>query len=131
MYNGLETFRLASAMANHASQRQTEIARNVANANTPGYRARDLQDFATVHARQSNGGAMKATRAGHIGAPGGPALPGARPQELPYENSPNGNSVTVEREMMRAAENRQQHELALSVYRGGLNLLRTSLGRGR
>ena len=57
--------------------------------------------------------------------------PGVMETETPGDASPNGNTVSLETEMIKATEVRQQHDLALATYRGGLDLLRTALGRGR
>ena len=46
MFEGLEIFQLAGATARHAAARQAVVAQNIANADTPGYRARDVADFA-------------------------------------------------------------------------------------
>ena len=45
--------------------------------------------------------------------------------------APNGNSVSLEAEMVKAVEVRQQHEMALAIYRSSSNVVRASLGRGR
>ena len=45
MFQNLDVFRTAMAMARHAGQAQALSAQNIANADTPGYRARDLPDF--------------------------------------------------------------------------------------
>ena len=44
----LTLLRLASQLAAHAAARQTVITENIAHADTPGYRARDVADFATT-----------------------------------------------------------------------------------
>ena len=61
----LSILNLASALAAHASARQEVIAENVAHADTPGYRARDVADFAAI---LDGGPAFSArmTRPGHI-----------------------------------------------------------------
>ena len=41
MFEGLEIFQLAGGVARHAASRQAVVAQNIANADTPGYRARD------------------------------------------------------------------------------------------
>ena len=46
MFGKIELMDMAQAMARHAAQRQNVIAGNVANADTPGYKARDLTSFA-------------------------------------------------------------------------------------
>ena len=68
---------------------------------------------------------MRATRAGHLGA--SQAVPEARTLRGP--GSPNGNTVSLEAEMVKAVEVRQDHEMALAIYRNTSDILRTSLGR--
>jgi len=46
MHAQLSIFKTAYAMATHAGRRQALLAENVANADTPGYRPRDLATFA-------------------------------------------------------------------------------------
>ena len=45
MFQSLDILRMAQAYATHAATRQQAIAQNVANADTPGYRARDAIPF--------------------------------------------------------------------------------------
>ena len=44
--------------------------------------------------------------------------------------SPNGNSVSLEDEMVKGADIKRQHDLALTIYKTSLGLLRSSIGRG-
>ncbi|CAM4064173.1 FlgB family protein [Palleronia rufa] len=116
---------LASALASHAAARQELVARNIANADTPDYRATDLAPFA----EQLDGPAMKATRDGHLDVD--TSTTRAETVERPGQPSPNGNTVSLEMEMMQAAGIRQQHDMALSVYTATRDILSTALGRGR
>ena len=124
----LSILNLASALSAHASARQEVIAENVAHADTPGYRARDVADFASL---LDSGPAFSArmTRPGHI--PFGADPHGFEPREDAAfgAETPNGNSVSLEDQMMRAAEVRQEHELALGVYSKALEILRTAVTR--
>ncbi len=122
MYENLSILRLSSALAGHSAQRQVLTARNIANADTPGFKARDLENFSETYQT-----AMRETRAGHLG----PRSFGDPVADLSTPAAPNGNTVSLEHEMIRAAEIRHQHDLALSVYRSSLGIIRTSLGRGR
>jgi len=134
MFKGLDFFNTASAMAAHASTRQGVVARNIANADTPGYRAHDIAPFAEIHrasASSPTGGALRTNRADHIPAADWRPEHAPQPEMVPGNASPNGNSVSLETEMIKASSNKQQHEMALSVYRSGLDLLRTALGRGK
>ena len=45
-------------------------------------------------------------------------------------SSPNGNTVSLEDQMSRAAETKINHDMALGVWRSALGILRASLGRG-
>lgn len=122
MYESLDLFRASSALARHAGQRQAMAAVNVANADTPGYRAQALPPFSATFDSQG----MRATRPGHFGAA---EPPGARPIDRPGEASPNGNTVSIESEMFASAEAARDHGRALAVWRHAITVLRTSLGR--
>jgi flagellar basal-body rod protein FlgB len=126
MFEKLELTRMAQALASHAGARMGVIARNVAHADTPGYKAQDLAPFAAVFA---DGGDMRATRPGHVAAAS--ASTAMRVQTAPGREAPNGNSVSLEGEMVKSVEARQSHEMALAVYRATSDVIRASLGRPR
>ena len=65
MFENLEILRLAGELVSHAAARQSELAKNVANADTPGYRARDLPAFEERIAQRPTL-PMRADRPGHI-----------------------------------------------------------------
>ncbi len=124
----LDILQLAQGLARHATERQAVIARNVAHADTPGYRARDVVPFSEVLAKAQAPQAMRATRAGHIhdaDAEGRIETVAISPAS---NESPNGNSVSLEDQMIRAADVKQSHDLALGVYRKSLDILRMSIG---
>jgi flagellar basal-body rod protein FlgB len=127
MFEKLDVTRMAQALAAQAGSRQGLVAQNIANADTPGYRARDLPSFAEAYGQQT-GAAMRQTRVGHLGAE---APSAARAVFVPGSPSPDGNTVSLEMEMARGVEIRQQHDMALSVYRSVSDIVRTSLGRAR
>ncbi len=130
MFQQLEVFRMASALALHSGARQAEIASNVANADTPGYRARDVVPFAEMYANREASAALKASRGGHVV---GPQTSNTYLTTFSRDDSasPNGNTVSLESEMIRAIETRHAHETALAVYESARNILRTALGRPR
>lgn len=127
MFERLELTRMAQALAAHAGSRQAAIAQNVAQADTPGYRAVDLPSFAEVY-READA-PLRATRARHIVTGDGSVEPVAR--STAGAMAPNGNNVSLEGEMVKAVEVRQQHDMALAVYRSVSDVLRASLGRPR
>lgn len=127
MFDKLQIFQMAHAMAQHAGARQSVLARNIANADTPGYKARDIAPFAESY----NGGggfAPRATRPGHFGA-----TAGGHPVEIRAKSDsmsdPSGNSVALEQEMLSAVAAKRQHDRALAIYKSSLTVLRAATGR--
>ena len=127
MFYDLNVFKTAHAMATHAGQRQAVIARNMANADTPGYQPRDIEAFQTAFENTGRQVAMTATRQGHLNGASGPQ-PWVEIETAP-SGDPNGNGVSVEEEMLRAVEVKRQHDRALAIYKSSMNILRSSLGR--
>jgi flagellar basal-body rod protein FlgB len=72
--------------------------------------------------------ALRATRAGHFGASEGYPAPAAR-EIASARQAPNGNSVSLETEIMDAATLRRDHDMALAVYRSAMTVLRAGIGR--
>lgn len=118
MFGNLEILRMAQALATHAGLRQQAVAQNVAHADTPGYRARDVLPFGDYLREAGLGGSPGAGRDRLI-----------RPDAVPGHAAPNGNTVSLEHEMTRAAAARGQHEMALGIYSSSRDLLRAALGR--
>ena len=128
MFNSLEIMKMAQGMAVHAAQRQSLIAENIANADTPRYRAQDMTAFADAYRGEMQGRGLHATRPGHI-----TSASSTHPANLVFDaagaETPNGNTVSLETEMVRATEVRHQHDMALSIYKTSLDVLRASIGR--
>lgn len=128
MFQKLDIFQMASGLAKHASTRQETIAKNIANADTPEYRAKDIASFKETYSGGATGSPMKSSRAGHLHG-NTTQNTSLKFMDAPGPSSPNGNTVTLETEMMKATEVRHQHDLAMSVYKSSMNILRTSIGR--
>ncbi len=128
MFEKPEVLTIAASLAAHAAARQSAVARNVANADTPGYRAQDLPAFADVY-RTGEGMPLRSTRPGHVGDTSGGVMPAASDRAAGGAMSPNGNSVSLEAEMVKAVEVKREHDLALAIYGKSLSILRASLGR--
>lgn len=127
MFEKLELTRMAQALAAQSGSRMAVIAENVANADTPGYKAKDMPAFADVY--EAAGQDMRATRSGHLTAASPASMP--VPDIKRGHESPNGNSVSLEAEMVKSVEARQSHEMALAIYRATSDVVRASLGRPR
>jgi flagellar basal-body rod protein FlgB len=87
------------------------LASNIAQAATPGYKARDI-DFAAELARRNGMGAVAATHAGHMTAPVAPdGGPGYR---VPVSASLDGNTVEPAIEQTKFAENALRQQASLT-----------------
>ena len=125
MFENIEMMRMARAMGQHASQRHVTVARNIANADTPGFKAQDLQPFADSYRAAAE--PLRVSNPRHMAMPDW--APVTRHTVAETGVSPNGNSVSLEEEMLKAAEVKRGHDLSLGIYRSALDLMRTSLGR--
>lgn len=106
-------------------ERQRVIAQNVANADTPGYMARDLKaptDFA--RALQTSGGlGLARTSAAHM-SPSAPQARFAAVNSPDSETTLDGNAVVVEEQMLKMTESRMAYEAAISLYQKSMQMLR-------
>lgn len=127
--------------------RQRVIAENVANADTPGYVARDLAQPSRFQRMLGGGPAggqggvggvqggvqVARTQAGHI-VPEAPRMAAYGTVSAPdSETTLDGNSVVVEEQMLRMAESRMAYDAAISFYQKSLSMLRMAArppGRG-
>ena len=126
MFEKLDLTQMAQSLAAHSGSRMAVIAENIANADTPGYKAKDLPSFAEVFSEPSQ---LRVTRPGHIAVGAGSTAP--IPETARGHEAPNGNSVSLEAEMVKSVEARQNHDMALAIYRATSDVIRASLGRNR
>ena len=112
------------------SQRTEVLASNLANIDTPGYRARDI-DFKSVLAAANGDSAsvqMTATRPGHIGAAtaNGTATPELK-YRTPLAPSLDGNTVDAQLEQAAFAENAVHYQATLSFLSAKFRSLMTAI----
>ncbi len=105
------------------AKRQEVISANIANENTPGYKARDI-DFASrlneqmgkLQAAGSAGvttSSVSVTQPGHINSAQMEGGESGLMYRVPYQSSVDGNTVELESEKSRATEN-AMHYMAVS-----------------
>ena len=114
----INLFAVASQQAQWLSVRQSAISQNIANANTPGYRAIDVEPFAktleqvSLSATQTAGGHIAATSAG-----GG---------ERKYQTI-SGNSVSLEQELIKADEVNRAYAVNAGIVKSFHRMLMMSV----
>ena len=112
------------------NQRQDVLSQNVANADTPAYVARDLKalDFDQALKTESTGGRMLVTNERHIAiAP--QQMSKFEDYETPdQESNPNGNSVSLEAEMIKVSETQAEFQAAANLYSKTMTMMKTAIG---
>jgi len=131
--DNLALFRMVAQRFGWLEQRQGVVAQNIANADTPGYTARDIEAF-DAHLSRAGGSSLspRLTDAAHMTAPGrepGDARTGRA--ERIYEVSPTGNSVVIEQQLMTMTETAAQHRLAQNLYTKHVGMIRMAMGAGQ
>ena len=115
-----------------AQQRQQVLSQNVANADTPNYRPRDITPL-KFDERDSAPAVpqvmLTQTESGHLPGVGLSASPFRNKKSDQYEIRPSGNAVNMEEEMMKVAANQMDYQAATALYTHSLNLLKTALGK--
>lgn len=113
------------------TQRQRVLAQNIANADTPGYRARDIEAIDFERALKGQQGALQlaVTSPAHVTSPSGQESFRSVRNRSPYEVAPDGNQVVIEEQMMRLSETAGDFELTTGLYRKYMGLYRMALGR--
>lgn len=103
----IQLFELTSKQAHWLTVRQSVVAGNIANANTPGYATRDVAAFEAV--LSETGARMAATHPGHIRED---AMRGAVHSGVDeVDVQPSGNSVNLPDELSKTGEIKRMYEL--------------------
>jgi flagellar basal-body rod protein FlgB len=127
--NSIELFQTAHKRMKWLASRQQVISENIANSDTPGYLAKEVDDFdrymdnaRTTGIRTTNPKHISGGRVGEIGT---------RVDDEAWEVSPNGNSVSVEQQSIKAAEVSNQYGMVTNLYKKSLNLLAIASSGGK
>lgn len=113
-------------------QRQSLLARNIANADTPDYRPLDLKEgpFARTLERTGRSVRPEGTHPLHLrGAASGAGTAKQSEQERTYEVAPSGNSVVLEEQMIKVGQTQMDYQMLTNLYRRHMSMIRTALGR--
>jgi len=130
--DGIDVFRITGARMRQLAERQNVLAQNIANADTPNYRAQDVKPFSfdSVLLRGSGGVTplrLAATSPGHVGGANS-ATRVVTDRAQAYSEDPDGNTVNLEEQMVKQADLAKAYDMATTVYRRNAALLRAAAG---
>ena len=126
------TLRFHQEALNLRARRQEVLSTNIAHADTPNYKARDF-DFgnalaqATERGRQSGSLAMSGTSLGHL-----PGTSVSSPDDdllyrTPAQSSIDGNTVEMDAERVKFADNAMRYEANLTVLSSKIKTMLSAL----
>ncbi|MBU1176593.1 MAG: flagellar basal body rod protein FlgB [Alphaproteobacteria bacterium] len=122
---------LADKMRWHQA-RQGVLAENVANAETPGFQARELKPF-DLEVQKSRASltplTTAATEPGHFSVYNASSAGYPTTTDFGYEITPEGNGVTLEEQMTKVAENQLDYQTVTALYTRSVGIIKTALGR--
>ncbi|TAL01294.1 MAG: flagellar basal body rod protein FlgB [Rhodospirillaceae bacterium] len=132
--DNLTLFKMAMTKMDWASQRQKVLSQNVANADTPDYKARDLKklDFKKI-LEGTTPAPVKVAQTNPMHLPG--TIPqqeqfNARTPYKPYEESPDQNEVTIEDQMEKVGQARADYNTAVTLMEAQLKMFKAALDKG-
>lgn len=141
MIKDIPAFQLLKSRMRYLQARQKVLAANVANSDTPGFRPKDIEQAGIDPTAR---GGSNPRRAAAVQTSGPIALAVTSPAHLTssengvggseengtrYETRPSGNSVSLEDEMMKVAQNQSDFQAAATLYQRSMNTLRLAIGR--
>ena len=111
------------------SQRMEILSRNIANADTPNFKAQDidfkqvLRETAPVHVARTNPAHLQGT------------IPeqqrfNAKREQRTCEESPDGNKVVVEEQMQKVGDTRSDYATAVTLMQAQMRMFKTALNKG-
>lgn len=126
----IQLFELASKQAEWLSIRQQVVSTNIANANTPKFRAQDVTPFESV--LEASYVPMARTNAAHFvsTSPGADQIE-VRDEDLNSEigEQESGNTVAVANELSKSGEIKRQYDLNTQLVKAFHNMMLTTLGK--
>jgi flagellar basal-body rod protein FlgB len=127
-----EDFRFFQQSLGLRAQRQEVLSSNIANADTPNYKARDF-DFKTAMANAMEGTmrlsdtSLTLTSARHIPAKAVSQGPTDLLYRLPYQPSMDGNTVDMDIERVQFADNTLHYQSTMQLLSGRIRTMMAAI----
>ena len=131
MFEDLTLFAMAQRQIDYLARRQSVLSENVANANTPNFKSKDLApvSFKDLMAPPAQAVRATVTNPMHIS----PEVEPVRFEEInehrPEESKPDGNQINVEDQMQKIGDIKGDYELAVNLMMKHMNMLKTALDK--
>lgn len=133
--NNMPLLAALSKKINWLTARQKVVTENVANADTPGFKASDLRplDFRKELAEVTHSSTPKlaptTTDPRHLVGTESAARLEPVVEKTTTDRDINGNTVSLEDEMMKVSDNASDYQLMTNLYKKQVGLIKTAIGR--
>ncbi|MBY0356197.1 MAG: flagellar basal body protein [Rickettsiales bacterium] len=128
-YSSITLLSLAKTKMSYLAENQDVIAQNIANADTPGYKPKQLVklDFERLALAEAHRLEVRATSPGHIGGTSPTQEFRSETQRKTYETTPVKNAIAIEEQMALMADNKGQYDTVTNLYRKTAGLFRIAV----
>ncbi|PLY16605.1 MAG: flagellar basal body rod protein FlgB [Sedimenticola sp.] len=109
------------------ARRAEVLASNIANADTPGYKAQDFDFKSMLSSEISQPVRMHATQSGHMQTESGVVPPSSMSYRVPSQPSLDGNTVDTQIEHAAFASNAMEYTASLNFLSGKIQSLLTAI----
>lgn len=131
-YSKINIFNILQTKMRYLGQRQGVLAENIANADTPGYKPKDIEklEFKDFLTNDSSHLSLQVTSPQHMGGGSNASVNGFRSdvQYKTYETSPTNNSSVIEEQMMKISQTAADYQMSTSLYAKMSNMFKLVLG---
>ena len=107
-------------------KRMNLLTANIANADTPNYKARDIDFRAAMASATASQARMDATNARHIALSGGSEQPPVK-YRRPLQESTNGNTVDAQSEHAAFMENAMRYQASIQLLDNRINGIKKAI----
>jgi flagellar basal-body rod protein FlgB len=131
MFEDLTLFAMAQRSMDYLSRRQSVLSENVANANSPHYKVKDLAPLSFKDLMAPPAQAVRATTTNpmHVSPEVTPVRFETISEKRPTESKPDGNQVQVEDQMQKIGAVKGDYELAVNLMMKHISMLKTALDK--
>lgn len=139
MLEEIGLFSLTADRMHYLTERQNVVAQNIANADTPGYQAQDVAPFTFdqtlvrgIAGSQAAGSApplaLVATNPADFASPASvPYAVQASPAAATYGEKPDGNTVSLEEQMVKQSDIADGFALATAAYSKSISIMKIGI----
>lgn len=130
--SGIGIMQMLKTSMGYTHERQDMLSRNIANVDTPGYKAREMKevDFKRIMQAEARKLELRGSSIRHQQPLNASQTFRDEELDMPFESTPTENTVNLEEQMAKVAENEMMHQQAITLYEKMGKMFKIALGGG-